>query len=136
MLTSSESPDDIAQALNAGANGYITKTVRHEDLVAAIRKVHAGGQAVSADVAEHLATPTPASSLSPRELEVLALVREGFTNNEIGRLLGISARTAKAHVAAIIEKLMVCDRTQAVSRAFDLGLLRAVPTRSVARKSR
>ena len=67
---------------------------------------------------------------------MLALVREGFTNNEIGRLLGISARTAKAHVAAIIEKLMVCDRTQAVSRAFDLGLLRAVPTRSVARKSR
>jgi DNA-binding NarL/FixJ family response regulator len=87
-------------------------------------------------VAEHLAAPAFSSSLSPREIEVLGLMREGFTNNEIGRLLGISTRTAKAHVAAVIEKLEVNDRTQAVARAFDLGLLRAVPARSVARKGR
>lgn len=63
--------------------------------------------------------------LTPREIEVLGLMREGFTNNDIGRLLGISTRTAKAHVAAVIEKLAVIDRTQAVARAFDLGLLKA-----------
>ena len=58
-------------------------------------------------------------------------MREGFTNNDIGRLLGISTRTAKAHVAAVIEKLAVIDRTQAVARAFDLGILRAAsPKRS------
>jgi DNA-binding NarL/FixJ family response regulator len=54
-------------------------------------------------------------------------MREGFTNNDIGRLLGISTRTAKAHVAAVIEKFAVIDRTQAVARAFDLGLLKAAP---------
>lgn len=136
MLTSSEAPEDIAQSMKAGACGYVTKTVRHEELVRAIHDVHAGRRAVSADVAEQIAAPAFSSTLSPRELEVLGLMREGFTNNEIGRLLGISTRTAKAHVAAVIEKLGVSDRTQAVARAFDLGLLRAVPARSVARKGR
>jgi DNA-binding NarL/FixJ family response regulator len=136
MLTSSEAPEDIAQSMKAGACGYVTKTVRHEELVKAIHDVHQGRRAVSADVAEHLAAPACSSSLSPREIEVLGLMREGFTNNEIGRLLGISTRTAKAHVAAVIEKIGVGDRTQAVARAFDLGLLRAVPARSVARKGR
>ena len=71
-------------------------------------------------------TGQPAHRLSPREVEVLGLLREGFTNTEIGRLLGISPRTAKAHVAAVIEKLDAVDRTQAVARAYDLGLLKAV----------
>jgi DNA-binding NarL/FixJ family response regulator len=70
----------------------------------------------------HLATGI---SLTPREIEVVAFMREGFTNAEIGRLLGISTHTAKAHVAGVIEKLGASDRTQAVARAFDLGLLSA-----------
>lgn len=127
MLTSSDSAHDVARALAAGANGYVTKSVRHSELFAAIRAVHAGGRPVS----EHaLADILPARqaggiALTPRELEVVSLLREGFTNTEIGRLLGISTHTVKVHVAGIIEKLGVADRTQAVARAFDLGLLSA-----------
>ena len=132
MLTSSEAAEDVAQALKTGACGYITKNVEHEELVAAIREAHAGGRPIGSDIRALLALHRPANELlSPREIEVLDLMREGFTNNDIGRLLGISTRTAKAHVAAVIEKLNVIDRTQAVARAFDLGLLKAAfPKRS------
>lgn len=130
MLTSSEAAEDVAQALKAGACGYVTKHVDHEDLVAAIREAHGGGRPIGGDVAALLGEPgAPGDQLSPREFEVLGLLREGFTNVEIGRLLGISTRTAKAHVAAVIEKLGVVDRTQAVARAFDLGLLKAAAPR-------
>lgn len=61
-------------------------------------------------------------------------MREGFTNADIGRWLGISARTAKAHVDGVSEKLDVHDRTQAVARAFDLGLLKVLPTRPTPRR--
>ena len=127
MLTSSDSAEDVARALAAGANGYITKSVKHSEVFTAIRSVHAGGRPVS----EHAifdSRPTQqvaGISLTPREIEVVAFMREGFTNAEIGRLLGISTHTAKAHVAAVIEKLGASDRTQAVARAFDLGLLSA-----------
>jgi DNA-binding NarL/FixJ family response regulator len=129
MLTSSEAPEDLSQAVAAGAAGYVTKNVEHDELVQAIRSAHAGSHVISSDM-QRLATqrtgdtsPLPAR-LTPREEEVLDLLREGFTNNEIGRLLGISTRTAKAHVAAVIEKLGVVDRTQAVARGYELGLLR------------
>lgn len=129
MLTSSEAAEDVVQAVKAGACGYVTKHIEHEELVAAIREAHAGGQPIGG-VAAGLEPPDAAGDqLSPREVEVLGLLREGFTNTEIGRLLGISARTAKAHVASVIGKLGVVDRTQAVARAFDLGLLRASPPR-------
>ncbi len=128
MLTSSEAPEDLSQAVAAGAAGYVTKNVEHDELVQAIRSAHAGSHVISSDM-QRLTTqrtgdtsPLPAR-LTPREEEVLDLLREGFTNNEIGRLLGISTRTAKAHVAAVIEKLGVVDRTQAVARGYELGLL-------------
>lgn len=127
MLTSSDSAEDVARALAAGANGYLTKSVRHSELFIAIRQVHAGGRPVS-EHAINDARPVrqvAGVSLTPREIEVVAFMREGFTNNEIGRLLGISTHTAKAHVAGVIEKLGAGDRTQAVARAFDLGLLSA-----------
>jgi DNA-binding NarL/FixJ family response regulator len=134
MLTSSEAPEDMAQSMKAGAAGYITKNVHHDQLVAAIRQVHAGGRAIDPVMAEVAEAPRPGSLLSRRELEVLGLMREGFTNTDIGRLIGASTRTAKAHVAAIIEKLQVVDRTQAVARGFDLGLLKAAPVRTFPRR--
>jgi DNA-binding NarL/FixJ family response regulator len=108
--------------------------VHHDQLVAAIRQVHAGGRAIDPVMAEVAEAPRPGSLLSRRELEVLGLMREGFTNTDIGRLIGASTRTAKAHVAAIIEKLQVVDRTQAVARGFDLGLLKAAPVRTFPRR--
>jgi DNA-binding NarL/FixJ family response regulator len=127
MLTSSDSAEDVARALAAGANGYITKSVRHSEVFAAIRSVHAGGRPVSehAIVDSRPTRQVAGISLTPREIEVVAFMREGFTNAEIGRLLGISTHTAKAHVAGVIDKLGANDRTQAVARAFDLGLLSA-----------
>ena len=128
VLTSAESQEDAQRSLDAGASGYVTKHVGHRELFDAIRSVHAGGRPVQGVVRVRPAMPT-AGLLTPRELEVVGLLREGFTNNEIAKLLGISTHTAKAHVAGVIEKLGVGDRTQAVARAFDLGLLKAAPDR-------
>ena len=70
-------------------------------------------------------TPSAADGpLSPREMEVLGFLRHGYTNAEIGRLLGISERTARAHVAAIMAALDAPDRAGAVAKGFDLGLLK------------
>jgi DNA-binding NarL/FixJ family response regulator len=134
MLTSSETPEDMAQSLKAGAAGYLTKNVRHEELVAAIRSVHAGGRPIDPVMGEATESAPTGSGLTSRELEVLGLIREGFTNTEIGRHIGTSARTAKAHVAAIIGKLGAVDRTQAVARAYDLGLLKVAPPRPLPRR--
>lgn len=136
MLTSSEAHEDMAQSLKAGAAGYMTKNVRHDELVAAIREVDAGGQPLDPTVRDSPASPGANGVLTDRELEVLGLMREGFTNIEIGRLIGTSARTAKAHVSAVIEKLKAVDRTQAVARAYDLGLFKATPPRPLPRPPR
>ena len=127
VLTSAESQEDAQRSIDAGANGYVTKHVGHQELFDAIREVHQGGRPVRGVVKTRpmAAAGGPAALLTPRELEVVGLLREGFTNNEIAKLLGISTHTAKAHVAGVIEKLGVSDRTQAVARAFDLGLLKA-----------
>ena len=124
MLTSSEAPEDVRHALAAGARGYVTKTVRRAELVAAIRTVHAGDEVIGKDVAGQLASENETGAISRRELEVLGLVRQGFTNAELGRLLGISERTAKAHVGALLVKLQAADRAEAVARGFERGLLK------------
>ncbi|MGI9177890.1 MAG: response regulator [Pirellulales bacterium] len=127
MLTSAEAHEDAQRAMEAGASGYVTKHVGHRELTDAIRLVYAGGRPVQGVVKTRPPAPAAgqAGPLSPREMEVLGLLREGFTNNEMAKLLGISSHTAKAHVAGVIEKLGASDRTQAVARAFDLGLLKA-----------
>ena len=124
MLTSSEAEEDIRHALEAGAAGYVTKNLRKAELVKAISDVHAGKQSISEQVARVIASGIGQGVLSRREMEVLGLVRQGFTNNEVGRLLGISERTAKAHVAAILFKLHAADRAEAVARGFERGLLK------------
>ncbi|MEY2878244.1 MAG: hypothetical protein RLZZ15_624 [Verrucomicrobiota bacterium] len=124
MLTSSEAPEDVRHALAAGACGYVTKTVRRAELVAAIRAVHTGERVIGQAVAGQMAAENETGTVSRRELEVLGLVRQGFTNAEIGRLLGISERTAKAHVGALLEKLQAADRAEAVARGFERGLLK------------
>lgn len=124
VLTSSESPDDATQALAAGASGYLTKTVPFPEIVATIREVHAGATCICKGVSRAPPAAGPAS-LSAREYSVLLLLRRGLSNPEIGRALGISERTAKWHVKAILDKVGEKDRTAAVAKAFDLGILRA-----------
>jgi two-component system NarL family response regulator len=130
MLTSSDSSDDLSRALAAGADGYVTKNVGHQELFAAIRSVHRGGRPVSREtIVDARPTPTDGGGLTPREIEVLGLLREGFTNADIARLLGITTHTVKVHVAGLLTKLGASDRTQAVAKGFDLGLLAARPSR-------
>lgn len=124
MLTSSEAAEDLHLTLEAGAAGYLTKSIRHDELTAAIRAVHAGGRVIGSAVEQHAGRRPSDSMLSPRELEVLGFLRHGHSNAEIGRLMGISERTARAHVAAIMAALDAPDRAGAVAKGFDLGLLR------------
>ena len=129
MLTSSEDQDDVIAALDAGASGYITKGVRYGELVAAVREVHDGGRPLGEAIARKLAARDRDSPLTPRELEVLKLLREGLTFVEIGRVLSITERTARAHVGAIKEKLGATNIAQAVARGFEQGLLPVLPGR-------
>lgn len=126
MLTSSESAADAARSLEAGASAYLTKRVAHDEIVAVIRKVHAGQKSIQIGVHPAPLPPRP-ELLSTRELEVLGMMRQGRTNIEIGRRLGIAERTVKAHVTAILSKLSASDRAGAVARGFDLGLLKIDP---------
>ena len=125
MLTSSEATEDVLHSLKVGASGYVTKNVRRAELIAAIRKVHAGDQFLGISVSKQIEAVDENGTISRRELEVLGLVRQGFTNSEIGKLLGISERTAKAHVASLLLKLQAADRAEAVARGFERGILKA-----------
>ena len=125
MLTSSEASEDVRHALKAGARGYVTKNIRAAELAEAIRTVHAGGQVVSEMLRRKLTEDDGGRYLSPREVEVLGLVRQGFTNDEIGRLLDISERPARAHMGNIMGKLEASDRAAAVARGFEKGILKA-----------
>ena len=128
VLTSSESAEEAETLLAAGARGYLTKQVDAREIFAAIRDVHAGKSCGAKGVRPATAAaPVVRAGLTAREVEVLALVRQGLSNDEIGRRLGISLRTAKGHVAAILEKLGAADRAEAVSRGFELGIFHAPP---------
>ena len=133
VLTSSDSSEDAGHAARAGARGFITKIADREEIVEAIRAVHAGEMRFpDAPIGRRgvrampAASPTPAS-LSAREVQVLTFLRHGYSNAAIARDLGIAPRTAKAHVAALLEKLHAADRAEAVARGFDLGILKVAP---------
>ena len=132
VLTTYDDDDAIYEAIRAGARGYLLKDVRPKDLVRAIRTVHAGRSLLQPVVVERLldrlgpddpdAAP-PVEALTPRELEVLQVMARGARNRDIAQELVISERTVKIHVANIIAKLAVTNRTAAVVRAIDLNLI-------------
>src|ERR1022692_1394926 len=123
VLTTYEGDEDIHQALEAGAQGYIIKGMSPEALVDAIRRVHAGSRFLAPPVARALAARNPHSDLSVREREVLALIVGGKSNREIATELGITEGTVKCHVTAVLERLGVSDRTQAVVAALQRGIM-------------
>ncbi len=122
MLTSSESVADATRADEAGAAAYVTKHLAHDRILDVIRQVHAGRAGIRLGVRRGGAAPL-AEPLSAREIMVLKLMREGESNAEIGRRLGIAERTVKSHVTHMLLKLGATDRASAVARGFDLGLL-------------
>jgi DNA-binding NarL/FixJ family response regulator len=134
VFTVFDSDDRIIAAVEAGAAGYLLKGAPRAELFAAIRAVQAGGSllqpVVATAVMRHVAdmagrgpsAPT-APALSPREREVLDLLARGKTNKEIAASLGITERTTKFHVSAIFDKLGVTNRTEAVAKAAQEGLV-------------
>jgi two-component system NarL family response regulator len=123
VLTTYDGDEDIYRALQAGARAYLLKDVLREDLLAAIRAVHAGQRHIPPAVAARLAERLPLSDLTARELEVLKLIVKGMSNSEIGAALTISTGTVKIHVNNILSKLGVSDRTQATTTALQRGIV-------------
>ena len=141
MLTMHENPDYLLEALKAGAAGYVLKDAPQEEIIEAVRRVRNGESPMDPELAVRLlrrlasegeirrgrrttqAASNAADPLTPRELEVLGHMKLGRTNREIAADLVISLGTAKNHVEHIIAKLGVSDRTQAVVKALELGIL-------------
>ena len=125
ILTTYESDASILTAIEAGASGYLLKAAPQEEILAGVRSVARGEVALAPSIAAMLVqrVARPTVGLSPRETEVLALVGQGSSNPEIARALHLSEATVKTHLLHVFEKLGVSDRTRAVTRAMELGIL-------------
>lgn len=123
VLTTYRGDEDIHQALEAGAKGYVIKGMPREVLLDAVRTVSRGESFLPRPVTEALAARKPDCELSSREREVLALVAAGKCNKEIAAELGIAEATVKCHLTVIFLRLNVTDRTQAVITAAQRGLV-------------
>jgi DNA-binding NarL/FixJ family response regulator len=130
ILTAFDEDPYVLAVLKAGANGYILKTARPDELCQAVRDVHEGksvlDKAILPKVMAHLAhqkTSAPVEELTEREMEILRLIARGFTNKATAVQLGISDRTVQGHLAHIFNKLNAASRTEAVMRAVSLGWL-------------
>lgn len=123
VLSTYGGDEEIFKALKAGARGYFLKDVKGQDLINAIRAVHAGQRPLPPEIASRLAERIPRSTLSPRELEILRLIAKGRSNHEIAGALGISDGTVRVHASNIFAKLGCSDRAQAVSEAFQRGIV-------------
>ena len=124
VLTMFEGDVDIQRALEAGARGYLLKSMPPDELVRMIRQVHAGKRHVPPEVAAQLFQYMGEESLTPREIEVLQHVSVGERNREIGEILCITEDTVKVHLKRIMEKLRAKDRTQAIAIAVRRGIIR------------
>lgn len=122
-LSTYSGDEDIHRAFLAGVQTYLTKDVLHDELVHAIRAVHAGQKYLPAPVAAALAAQLPRPELSARELEVLNLIVQGSSNKQIAFALSIAEHTVKNHVKSILSKLDVDDRTQAATAAIRRGII-------------
>jgi DNA-binding NarL/FixJ family response regulator len=124
VLTNYQMDEDIFNALQAGALGYLVKSAPQDEVVTAIRAVNQGKVCIPPAIASKLAERISRSALSSREAEILKLVARGLTNKEIGALLFISDKTVRNHVINVMDKLEAKDRTEAVTIAIRKGLIR------------
>ena len=123
MLTTFEGDVEIQNALEAGARGYLLKSMPPKDLVEGIRQVHAGRKCIASELAAQLAEHLGEEALTPREIEVLRHIAGGNRNRDIAERLFISEETIKVHIKHIMEKLGASDRTQAVAIAVRRGII-------------
>jgi len=123
VLTTYDGDEDIHRALQAGARGYLLKGMTIQEVIEAIRAVHAGDAHIPSAVAQKLAERVGAKELSPREFDVLEQIVHGKSNREAASELEISVTTVKTHVNSLLGKLCVTDRTQAVTAAIRRGIV-------------
>lgn len=131
ILTAYDEDPYVFALLQAGANGYILKSVEADEMLEAIRRVYHGESVLSPEVTEKVvrqiqsggpdAAAEQVEALTAREIDVLRLAAQGMTNRAIGRALGISDRTVQGHLANIYGKLGVSSRTEAVTEALKRG---------------
>jgi DNA-binding NarL/FixJ family response regulator len=128
ILTAYDDEPYVMAVLQAGANGYVLKTAKTEELVQAVHDVYEGKSALDPAVTQKLMSnlfkrpaKTPVEPLTDRELDVLRLAAKGYTNKSIGVQLNISDRTVQGHLAHIFAKLQATSRTEAVMRGVSLG---------------
>ncbi|WP_327102154.1 response regulator transcription factor [Nonomuraea glycinis] len=134
VLTTFNDDDLVLKALRAGARGYLLKDVTVEQLTGAVRALAGGGTLIAPSITDRLlrairsgpspAAAAPAQELTERELEVMRLVAEGYSNREIAGALFLAEGTVKNYVSTILLKLDARDRTNAVLRALHEGILR------------
>ena len=134
VLTTFADDESLFPALKAGARGYLTKDAGGDEIVRAVHSVLSGDAGLSPSIQrrllERLSQPEPAAAvateapdgLTARETEVLVLIAEGLTNQEIARRLHVSTATVKTHISRILTKLALRDRVQLVVFAFEHGL--------------
>jgi len=123
ILTTFEGDVDIKRALEAGARGYMLKSMPPKELVEVIRQVHAGKKRIPPQLAAQLAEHMSDEALTEREVEVLGQIAGGNRNRDIAERLFITEETVKVHIKHIMEKLGASDRTQAVAIGIRRGII-------------
>ena len=123
VLTTFDGDEDIYRAMQAGAKAYLLKGMDMEELVEAIRAVHAGRGRIPPAIAEKLAQRLSSDELTSRELEVLERIVAGRANKEIASDLHITEATVKSHVNSLLAKLGASDRTNAAVLALQRGIV-------------
>jgi DNA-binding NarL/FixJ family response regulator len=123
MLTTFEGDVEIQRALEAGAFGYMLKSMPPKELVEVIRQVHAGKKRIPSQLAARLAEHLSDDDLTPREIEVLRQIAGGNRNRDIAEKLFITEETVKVHIKHIMDKLDASDRTQAVAIGVRRGII-------------
>jgi DNA-binding NarL/FixJ family response regulator len=125
VITTYESEEDIRRALKSGAKGYLVKGTPPQLIRESVRRVAAGESLLPSSIASKLAASMAHPELSEREFQVLQYLANGRSNKEIGRALFISENTVKTHVKAILAKLDVMGRTEAIAVASKRGLIQS-----------
>ena len=124
LVSINETAEDIQQAMDAGASGYLPKSSEKAEMVRAIRAVASGESFLPVRLMKKLSAHHVSSPLSGREIDVLRLVAQGRANKEIAAELGLSEPTVKTYIVRLLAKLGAPDRTRAVTMALELGYLR------------
>ncbi len=123
MLTTYEGDVEIQRALDAGARGYMLKSMPPKELLEVIRQVHAGKKRIPPQIAAQIAEHMSDEALTDREVEVLREIAGGNRNRDIAEKLFITEETVKVHIKHIMEKLGASDRTQAVAIGVRRGII-------------